>query len=271
MMMRFGREQRRGATSLKQHKPVASTGRWKAVWGPWLRALGVMLALGAVGFGLHLGSQKLREPGAFPLRNVQVEGELRNLAESDLKPLAEQYLGINFFSANLDDLHATLATNPWVEAVAVRRGWPDTVEIRLRERTAFGFWGEQQAMVDINGQRFLPPVIRQPGPWPRLNGPDGREKALIKTWREVRTLFDPLGLKLAKLVQDERRAWWLTFDNGLEVYVGRERFEERLQRLAKVYPKVLAAQADQIAVVDLRYVNGFAVRWKAGPPVPTAS
>lgn len=269
-MMRFGREQRRGATSLKKRKPVASTGRWKAFWRPWLRGLGVMLALGAVGFGLHLGSQKLREPGAFPLRNVRVEGELRNLVEADLQPLAQQYLGINFFIANLDDLHAALAANPWVEDVAVRRGWPDTVEIRLRERIAFGYWGEKEDMVDVNGRRFHPLVIRQPGPWPRLSGPDGREKALIKTWQDVRALFDPMGLKLAKLVQDERRAWWLTFDNGLEVYVGRERFEERLRRLAQVYPKVLAAQADRIAVVDLRYVNGFAVRWKAGPPVPTA-
>ena len=73
-----------------------------------------------------------------------------------------------------------------------------------------------------------------------------------------------------KLVQDERRAWWLTFDSGLEVYVGREQFERRIQRLARVYPRLLAAQAERIAVVDLRYVNGFVVRWKTGSPNPTA-
>lgn len=268
-MLRIGRGRRRGATALKR-EPAGSPGRWKAVWGPWLRGLGVALALAAVGFGVHIGSQKLRDPGAFPLRNVWVEGELRNLAEADLQPLAQEYLGRNFFMANLDALHAALATHPWIEDVAVRRGWPDTVEIRLRERVAFGYWGERQDMVDVNGRRFHPTSIRQPGPWPRLNGPDGREKALIKAWRDVQALFDPVGLKLEKLAQDERRAWWLTFDNGLEVYVGRERFEERLRRLALIYPKVLAAQADRIAVVDLRYVNGFAVRWKAGPPIPAA-
>ena len=183
---------------------------------------------------------------------MRVEGELRNLTEADLQPLAQEYLGLNFFIANLDDLHTALAANSWVDDVAVRRWWPDTVDIRLRERIAFGYWGEQQDMVDVNGRRFHPTTLRQPGPWPRLSGPDGREKALIKTWQEVQTLFDPIGLKLEKLVQDERRAWWLTFNNGLEVYVGRGRFEERLRRLALVYPKVLAAQADRIAVVDLR-------------------
>jgi hypothetical protein len=70
-------------------------------------------------------------------------------------------------------------------------------------------------------------------------------------------------LKFAKLVQDERRAWWLTFDNGLEVYVGRERFEERLRGWRNSIRRCWPLRLDQIAVVDLRYVNGFAVRWKA--------
>jgi cell division protein FtsQ len=265
--MRFGRKRKRGATAFNR-EPVAP-GQWKAAWRPRLRWLGVALALALVGFGIHAGARKLRDPEAFPLRNVRVEGELRNLAEADLQPLAREYLGRNFFIANLDDLRAALATNPWIEDLEVRRWWPDTVDIQLRERIAFGYWGERNDMVDVNGTRFHPPTLRQPGPWPRLSGPDGREKTLIKAWREVRALFDPLGLKLARLAQDERRAWRLTFDNGLEVYIGREQFEERLRRLARVYPSVLAAQADRIAVVDLRYVNGFAVRWKA-PPAPAA-
>ena len=121
-MMRLNRGRRRGATPLKR-EPAGSPGQWKAVWGPWLRGLGVMLALAAVGFGVQIGLQKLRDPGTFPLRNVRVEGELRNLTEADLQPLAQEYLGLNFFIANLDTLHAALAVNPWIEDVAVRRGW----------------------------------------------------------------------------------------------------------------------------------------------------
>ena len=119
-------------------------------------------------------------------------------------------------------------------------------------------------------KRFQPAVVRQPGPWPRLAGPDGHEMALIRTYQQTRALLEPVGLKLAKLAQDERRAWWLTFDNGLEVYLGREQFERRLRRLIRVYPLILSAQIDRIAVVDMRYVNGFAVRWKVGPPAPAA-
>lgn len=266
--MGFHNKRRRGATSLKR-EPSGGQGRWKAVWGPPLRWLGVLLVVAAVGYGAQVGSQKLREPGAFPLRQIHVEGKLRNLVEADFQAVTAPFIGQNFFVANLDELYAALATNPWIETVAVRRWWPDTVEISLRERTAFGYWGERE-MVDVNGVRFQPMVVRQPGPWPKLVGPDGHEKALIAAYQQVRTLLDPLGLKLARLVQDERRAWWMTFENGLDVYLGREQFVQRLRRLAQIYPRLLAPRIDQIAVVDLRYLNGFAVRWKAERPAPIA-
>ncbi|MGB5062539.1 MAG: FtsQ-type POTRA domain-containing protein, partial [Candidatus Competibacter sp.] len=167
--MRFGyRQRRRGATALRREPPVSS-GAWKAVWRLPLRWLGVALVLAAVGFGVRFASEKLREPGAFPLRQIRIEGDLRNLAEDDFQPIVRGYLGQNFFNADLDALHAELVANPWVEDVAVRRGWPDTVEITLRERVAFGYWGERE-MVDVNGYRFQPTEVRQPGPWPQLAG-----------------------------------------------------------------------------------------------------
>ena len=262
------KRRRRGATSLKR-EPSSRSGEWKKTWGPPLRWLGVALVFAAAGYGARVGGQKLQEPGAFPLRQVRIEGELRNLAEPDFQSLAKTDVGQNFFVANLDDLNAALAANPWIETVSVRRWWPDTVQIKLRERIAFGHWGEHD-MVDVNGVRFRPSALRQPGPWPKLSGPDGHEKILIEAYREARNLLDPLGLKLVRLAQDARRAWWLTFDNGLQVHMGREQFEQRLRRLARIYPRLLAWQIERIAVVDLRYVNGFAVRWKADRALPAA-
>lgn len=266
--MIFPKKRRRGATSLRKD-PTQRRDEWQAIWAPRLRWLGVALVLVAGAYGLQFGSEKLREPGAFPLRQVRIEGELRNLIEADFRTVANHYLGQNFFVANLDELNTALAANPWIETVSVRRWWPDTVVIHLQERVAFGHWGERE-MVDVNGVRFQPPVLRQPGPWPKLIGPSGHEKNLITTYQRVRALLDPMGLKLVRLVEDERRAWWLGFENGLEVYLGREQFDQRLQRLAQVYPRILAFQIDRIAAIDLRYLNGFAVRWKPEQPVPAA-
>jgi cell division protein FtsQ len=48
----------------------------------------------------------------------------------------------------------------------------------------------------------------------------------------------------------------------MELDFGRQAFEERLDRFAKAYPGLLATRADAVAAVDLRYSNGFAVRWR---------
>jgi cell division protein FtsQ len=266
--MNFAKRRRRGATAIHRN-PVNAWGEWQAIWRPYLRWFGLFLLFLIICYVIRVGDEKLREPGAFPLRRVHIEGELHNLSAADFHSLALGYLGQNFFFANLDALNTALAANPWIEEVSVRRWWPDTIEIQLRERDAFGYWGEFE-MVDVNGVRFQPRVVRQPGPWPKLSGPAGHEQALIGTYKEIRTLLDPLSLKLVRLVQDDRRAWWLTFENGLEVYMGREQFEQRLQRLAQIYPPVLSSRVDQIAVIDMRYVNGFAVRWKAERLAPAA-
>jgi len=46
--------------------------------------------------------------------------------------------------------------------------------------------------------------------------------------------------------------------------VGRAAPEARLRRLVAAWPAALAGRAGRVARVDLRYTNGFAVRWRPG-------
>lgn len=247
---------RRGAS---RRTPRAPGEHWR-FWQLPLRWLGVGFALLAVGGMLYILGQRLLDPARYPLRHVHLQGELRNLNAADLNQAVQDYLGQNFFALDIGNLHGAFATNPWIERVNVRRQWPDTLEIQFQERTAFGHWGRDE-MVDINGQRFRPVTLRQPGPWPQLAGPEGHELILMRTYQEASDLLQTVGLKLVRLAQDERRAWWITLENGTELSLGREQFMPRLQRFVAIYPRVLAAQLDRIALVDLRYTNGFSVRW----------
>jgi cell division protein FtsQ len=239
-------------------------GQWKAIWGARLRWLGVIIVLSVVSGGLYEGKKWLFEPSRFPLRHVRIHGKLLNLNQADVEKMVQNYLGQSFFALDINTLHASFAANPWVDKVSVRRLWPDTLEIRVQERTAFGFWGEEE-MVDINGKRFRPTTLRQPGLWPRLIGPDGHEMNLIRVWREAEAVLNKIDLQLVRLVLDRRRAWSMQFANGIEINLGRENFAQRLQRFLDIYPLILANQSDKIAVVDLRYTNGFAVRWTNSP------
>ena len=263
------RRKRRGATARVATARVASAPvKWQFDWQPWLRWLGVMLALLAGGYGLDTAGHSVLDPARFPLRHVDLQGELRNLSREELQQLVQPYLGRNFFALDIGSLQAALAAHPWIEQVSVYRQWPDRLQVYFQERTAFGQWGQDE-MVDVNGARFRPAVVRQPEPWPRLAGPDGHETNLIRTYRNADALLGQAGLRLTQLVQDERRAWRIVAGNGLELRLGRESMLEQLQRFVGIYPQLLAGLSEKIATVDLRYTHGFAVRWVS--PTPSSS
>ncbi|HXH02892.1 MAG TPA: cell division protein FtsQ/DivIB, partial [Candidatus Competibacteraceae bacterium] len=210
-------------------------------------------------------SEWLLDPQAFPLRQIRLKGEVHYLEADNLRELLSGYLGDNFFSLDITGVHRVLAAQPWVEHVELRRRWPDTLEVSVLERTPYGVWGEGE-MVDVNGKRFRPAAIPESERWPRLHGPAGHELNLIARYAEANALVARAELRIRQLRLDERRAWWITFDNGIELSLGREAFMPRLQRFVDLYSRVLAPKAAQIAAVDLRYANGFAVRWRQLPP-----
>jgi len=95
-----------------------------------------------------------------------------------------------------------------------------------------------------------------------LRGPSGSEKRLLATYRRVGQRLAALGLEVEALIQDSRQAWRIVLSDGMELAFGRQDFEARLERFTKVYPELLASRADAVAAVDLRYSNGFAIRWR---------
>ena len=253
---------------LRRHRRGASIrptqGKWLRRLGPLLRIVGAFFALLGVAAGVYGAGRALLDPELFPLRHIRMHGERHNVGQADLHQVSAAYLGQSFFGLDIAGLRGMFALNPWIEQVSVRRLWPDTLEIRFRERTVFGHWGQHE-MVDINGIRFQPVFFRELAFWPRLAGPDGRERHLIQTYRQANAIIAGLGLKITRLVQDKRRAWRMQFDNGLEIKLGRQQFTQRLMRFVAIYPDLLANRIADIATVDLRYINGFAVRWKTAP------
>jgi cell division protein FtsQ len=222
----------------------------------------VALVLVGLAVGFHVAWQRVLDPNRFPIRQVVIEGALYNVTREDISPVLKSYLGQNFFALDIAAVQENLLTNPWIEWVAVQRQWPDKLTVRLAERNVFGRWGQNE-LVDVNGIRFSPPIVRYPKSWPLLIGPDDHEMELIHAYQKASTVLNSVGLRLVQTTQDTRRSWRLMLDNGIEIYLGRKQITERLKRFAAVYPHVLADHIDKIAAVDLRYGNGFAVRWTA--------
>ena len=96
-------------------------------------------------------------------------------------------------------------------------------------------------------------------PW--LSGPDEQLGQVLEYWTRFNSMLDPVSLEIEKLTLDQRGAWSLQLNKGTRLQLGREDASERLERLMKSWETLLYQQKLPPVLVDLRYTNGFAVRW----------
>jgi cell division protein FtsQ len=228
---------------------------------PWLRILGGLAMLSLAGTGLWLAVERLSDPLAFPIQSVRIEGEIRHLNRERLREVATPVVSGGFFTVQLDAVGEALRALPWVHRVSVRRRWPDTLIVHVEEQRPVARWGED-ALLNARGEVFAPPREEFPQGLVALQGEPGRERALLAGLADIERRLAPLGLSVERLYEDARRAWSLRLAGGVEVALGREVREARLERLTAVYARLDTKQRSALARIDLRYTNGLAVAWR---------
>jgi len=58
-------------------------------------------------------------------------------------------------------------------------------------------------------------------------------------------------------------SWNLVLSDGMRIEVGRGDPQARLQRFARMLPRIRSTDGRVIERADLRYTNGFALSWRA--------
>lgn len=228
---------------------------------PWLRpALAAAVAVAIVAAAAVI-TGKLGDPGVLPIKTVRVEGRFDHVEEAQLQQVIAARIRGNFFNANVDEVRLAVQELPWVRSASVHRLWPGTLKITVVEQQPLARWHGGSGLVNQYGEVFTPEGAGPDG-LPVFRGPDGASAAVSAAYREMVPTLAPLGLTITAVALNARRAWQVTLDNGIELVLGRKDRMLRLRRFARVYPGALAGTADEIAQVDLRYTNGFAVRWK---------
>ncbi len=250
----------RGPSMLNRRRSGASRRQSRQLdprrWRRWTGIGMLIVLLGIAGWSV----QRALEPGRFPLRQVQFQGQLSYLDREELRQLIIDQLGRNFFQLDLVALRQRLLAHPWIAGASLRRDWPDGLEVKLSERQPYAYWGEQ-ALIDALGQPFQPVPKPERQPWPKLAGPEGQGPLVIDHYRRFNALLAPLDLPIDSLTLDPRGAWIVGLSSGLTLYLGRNDVTRRLQRFVILYPTAVRPRLTELAAVDLRYNNGAALRW----------
>ena len=201
----------------------------------------------------------------FPVRQIAMQGKLTYADSKELGATARSYIKGNIFRADIAGAQEALQKLPWIDSAMIRRRFPDTVEIQLVERIPVARWGDS-GLVDTKGNVFKAKIGI---PLPVFEGQPGTGKDMVGHYREFSEILARRQLKIRELVYTPRSAWLVKLDNGIVIRLGRENEIKRLQQFAEIWPGVLRQQQNSLSYVDMRYKDGFSVRYKTSAERPS--
>jgi cell division protein FtsQ len=225
-----------------------------------------LLGAGAVLAGAY---HYLSQPGRLPLRVVEVQGKFQRLEAGAIERVVLDSIDGGFFSCDMQKLREAVLGMPWVEDVSIRRGWPDRLSMVVTEQVPLARWGDD-ALISVGATIFRPQSLDGFSSLVRLSGPKGSAQRVVAFFQAAVPVARARGLQISEIELDQRRHWWLRFDNALTVSLGRENVDYRLAQFFRVYPSLVAEPQRLPERVDMRYAHGFAVRWREVPVGETA-
>lgn len=223
----------------------------------------------AVGlYGMSLGghtelvAQATTSAAGFAVEDVKVSG---NLQTSEIEVF--QLLGLDgatsLIALDVNAARKKLTELPWVEDVEVRKVYPKTIEVRLKERQAFGIWqhGSELSLIEKSGSVIAPLRDNKYAGLPLFVGRDAETGAAgfvdeLADWPEIRN-------RVRAYVRVAGRRWDLHLDNGIVVKLPEENVPKALQLLARLDMEQKILSRD-VAAVDLRLSDRTTVQLTEG-------
>lgn len=223
----------------------------------------------ALGIGVAAVAPQLQElrsrAASFvskPITKVQIENQWQRVSEAEVTQRLAVQVGAGYFEFDIDAVSASLESLPWVASAELRRIWPDTIALHLKEEVPIAHWGEGK-LLNQYGELFAPADAAQFTDLPKLAGPQQSQERVMQQYKQMSQVLLPVGLRLNGLSLSNRGSWKLDV-NGIRVEAGRDEVLAKVQRFARFYAQQDRAETARFESVDLRYGNGIAVKLRAG-------
>ncbi|HUN26104.1 MAG TPA: cell division protein FtsQ/DivIB [Steroidobacteraceae bacterium] len=245
-----------------RRKPTPEAPRIRVPTIAWRRLALPALTVSAVLAGLALALAALNRP----IDSIALTGRFQRVSPLDVERIVRASIhGAGLVTVDLAGICAAVKRLPWVDSVSAERSWPRGIALRIVEQVAVARWGDD-GLINDRGELFASSANHIPQELPRLSGPDGTEGAVAARYLVMQARLAEAGLRLSALRLDARGAWEFDLGNGVTVRLGRKRVDERFDTFMAVGAKLVAQRATDIAYLDMRYTNGFAVGWRGGAP-----
>lgn len=249
---RVPRRNRNAAQGATRKGPVARAPRKPSAW------LNRIIILAGAGVVLVAALQAYISLQAIPVQRVMVTGELEHTRTERVQELIQPALVGGFLRADLQLIRRQLEELPWIYRATVSRRWPSSLEINVIEQLPIARWGDD-GFLNHEGEVISSGNSEDWRSLPLLQGPEGSAKRLMAGYQRILEILAPLHLEVAQLQLDQRGQVEVVLQGGTRLLLGSEDFLERMHRFVAIYRTQLAARADELERVDLRYETGVAV------------
>jgi cell division protein FtsQ len=226
---------------------------------------GLAAFYGAVGFhGMVVGGhgpvvmQAITSKAGFAVEDVRVSGN-QHTSEIDILQLLGLDGSTSLLGLDIAAARKALSELPWVESAEVRKVYPSTVEVMLRERQAYAIWqhGTDLSLIERSGSVIAPLRDNKFASLPLFVGRDAETAAAAID--EEFSKWPAIASRVKAFVRVGGRRWDVHFDNGVVVRLPEENVAAALARLNRFDEEQQVLSRD-ITLVDLRLPDRVAVR-----------
>jgi cell division protein FtsQ len=203
-------------------------------------------------------TQAMTSAAGFAINNVKVSG---NAETSEIDILEK--IGLDGTTSLMAlDVVATrdaLKTLPWILDAEVRKIYPDTIEIKLKEKVAFGIWqhGQELALIERDGKPIAALRDNKFAHLPLFVGMDagtGAEEIMhdLERWPAVK-------VRVKALMRVAGRRWDLKLDNGVVIKLPERDMDRAMAELDEFDGSQQVLERDILAI-DLRLTDRMTVQ-----------
>ena len=220
-----------------------------------------LAAVGVIVLGAVWAWQRTQSDARFAVRKIEIEGAVHTPAGA-LDVVTRRYVGLNLFQIDIARVQRDLGGLGWVRQVAIEKKLPDTLRIKISERTPVALVraGERLRYVDDRGYGFddLSPRVGDDD-LPLVTGARGPELArAVALLGELRTRDGALYSRISEVRPVPPRGFAL-FDRELGAFVYADA-DDLSAKWRSLYAIWRAENNPRIEYADLRFADRVIVK-----------
>lgn len=198
----------------------------------------------------------------FAVDQVRVSGN-KETSEIDILDRLDLDGWTSLIGFDAEAARARIAGLPWVKVAAVRKVYPDELEVRIEEREPFAIWqhGSQLAIIERDGRVITPFDGGRHAVLPLVIGYGAAEQA--SGFVDKIRRYPELAARVKGFIRVAERRWDLRLENGITIRLPEAGEDAAIAEVLRLDREDGLLSRD-IATVDLRLEDRLVIRLTPG-------